>query len=299
MEGENTVKKPQIAVIGNIGGWSSEYLADVVARFTGKRMLIDMQDVSVDLDRKQVHWSGMDLGGMDALIIKKIGPYYAPYLLDRLEILNFLETRGVQIFSRPLHILRVLDRLSCTLALRAADIPMPPTCITENTDTALQVLREYGQAVLKPLYSTKARGMEVVEYHPNASLQIETFKLKNPILYLQKRLDLHGKDLGVVFLGGEYVATYARKNDTDSWNTTTENGGRYIPYQPDPETIEVAKKAQALFHLDFTSVDVVETENGPLVFEVSAFGGFKGLKTACGIDGAQLYLDYVLKRITS
>uniref|UniRef100_A0A7C4W165 GAK system ATP-grasp enzyme n=1 Tax=Desulfatirhabdium butyrativorans TaxID=340467 RepID=A0A7C4W165_9BACT len=293
------MKKPKIGVIGNIGGWSSEHLADVVARFTGKRMLIDMKDVSVDLDRNRVSWNGMDLGEVDALIIKKIGPYYAPYLLDRLEILNFLENQGVNMFSRPLHILRVLDRLSCTLALRAANIPMPPTCITENTDTAMQVLREYGQAVLKPLYSTKARGMEVVEYHPSASLQIESFKLKNPILYLQKRVNLRGKDLGVVFLGGEYVATYARKNDTDSWNTTTENGGRYVPYQPDPETIEVAKKAQALFHLDFTSVDVVETENGPLVFEVSAFGGFKGLNTACGIDGAQLYLDYVLKRMAS
>jgi len=293
------VKKPKIGVIGNIGGWSSEHLADVVARFTGKRMLIDMKDVSVDLDRNRVSWNGMDLGEVDALIIKKIGPYYAPYLLDRLEILNFLENQGVNMFSRPLHILRVLDRLSCTLALRAANIPMPPTCITENTDTAMQVLREYGQAVLKPLSSTKARGMDVVEYHPSASLQIESFKLKNPILYLQKRVNLRGKDLGVVFLGGEYVATYARKNDTDSWNTTTENGGRYVPYQPDPETIEVAKKAQALFHLDFTSVDVVETENGPLVFEVSAFGGFKGLNTACGIDGAQLYLDYVLKRMAS
>ncbi|WP_051328352.1 GAK system ATP-grasp enzyme [Desulfatirhabdium butyrativorans] len=292
-------KKPNIAVIGNPGGWSSERLADTVARFTGKRLLINMEQIMLDLDRGIVHWNGLDLCTLDAIIIKKIGPYYSPNLLDRLEILHFLESRGVRIFSRPIHILRVLDRLSCTIALRIANIPMPPTCITEDSAAALRQLQEYGEAVLKPLYSTKARGMELIEDHPGAYIQLESFRNNNPILYLQKRVNLQGRDLGIVFLGGEYVATYARKNDTPSWNTTTANGGRYVPYTPDPQTIAIAQRAQALFQLDFTSVDVAETEAGPVVFEVSAFGGFKGLKTACNIDCAQLYLDYVKKRIAS
>ncbi len=293
------MKQPTIAVIGNPGGWSSELLADTVARVTGKRLLIDMNQVTLDLENRKVWCEGLDLTTLDAAIVKKIGPYYAPYLLDRLEILHFLESRGVRIFSRPIHIMRVLDRLSCTTALRMADIPMPPTCITEDIQAALCFLRSYQQAVLKPLYSTKARGMELIQDHPDAHIQLETFKQYNPIIYLQKRVDLRGRDLGLVFLGGEYLATYARKNDTTSWNTTTENGGRYVSIEPDSGTIEVARKAQSLFHLDFTSVDVVETEDGPLVFEVSAFGGFKGLKTACGINGAERYLDYVLKRLTS
>jgi ribosomal protein S6--L-glutamate ligase len=288
-----------IAVIGNYGGWSSEHLADCVARATGNRLLVDMENICLNLDRGNVWYEGTDLTRLDAIIVKKIGPYYSSHLLDRLEILRFLENSGVRIFSRPLSILRVLDRLSCTVTLRMAGIPMPPTTITENTEQAVKIIEEYEEAVLKPLYSTKARGMCVLQYGKDTHTAVEDFKRNNPILYIQKKLDLRGKDLGVVFLGGEYVTTYARCSDASSWNTSTENGGRYAAYNPSQETIEMARKAQALFDLDFTSVDIVETPDGPLVFEVSAFGGFKGMKIARNMDGATRYVDYVLKRITS
>jgi ribosomal protein S6--L-glutamate ligase len=290
---------PQIAVVGNHGGWSSELLADYVAGVTGSRLLVEMQHVCLDLSHGKVWFDGTDLTGLDAVIIKKIGPYYSPHLLDRLEILRFLEHRGVRIFSRPLNILRVLDRLSCTITLSMAGIPMPPTAVTEDTNQALKIIKEYQEAVLKPLYSTKARGMRVIRHSREAHIEVEDFKQDNPIMYIQKKLDIQGRDLGIVFLGGEYVTTYARCNDTASWNTTTVNGGKYVAYDPSAETIEIARKAQALFDLDFTSVDVVETPDGPLVFEVSAFGGFKGMEIARNMDGAKLYADYVLKRIES
>ena len=47
-----------------------------------------------------------------------------------------------------------------------------------------------------------------------------------------------------------------------------------------------------------TCVDVAETDDGPMVFEVSAFGGFRGLKEANSIDAAGLYVDYVLDRVS-
>ncbi|MBI5592682.1 MAG: GAK system ATP-grasp enzyme [Deltaproteobacteria bacterium] len=290
---------PQIAVIGNYGGWSSEHLADCVARATGKRLLVDMENVRLDLEREKVWYEGMDLTRLDAVIIKKIGPHYSPHLLDRLEILRFLENSGVRIFSRPLSIMRVLDRLGCTVTLRMAGIPMPPTAITENTEQAVKIIEEYEDAVLKPLYSSKARGMWVLQYGRDTYISVEDFKRNNPILYIQKKMNLRGMDLGIVFLGGEYVTTYARCSDAISWNTSTETGGRYVAHDPLPESIEIARKAQALFDLDFATVDVVETPDGPLVFEVTAFGGFKGMETARNMDGARCYVDYVLKRIAT
>lgn len=287
---------PHIAVIGNCGGRSSEHLADCVARATGKRLLVDMENIRLDLDRGKVWHEGMDLTRLDVIIIKKIGPYYAPHLLDRLEILRFLENSGVRIFSRPLSILRVLDRLSCTVTLRMAGIPMPPTVITENTEQAVDIIERYKEAVLKPLFSSKARGMWFLRYGRDTHIAVEDFKRNNPILYIQKKMNLQGRDLGIVFLGGEYVTTYARCGDGTSWNTSIENGGRYTAHDPSPEAIEVARKAQALFDLDFTIVDVVETQDGPLVFEVSAFGGFKGMQVARNMDGARCYVDYVLKK---
>jgi ribosomal protein S6--L-glutamate ligase len=287
----------RIAVIGNNGGSSSEHLADCVARATGKRLLVDMENVWLNLDQGKLWHEGMDLTRLDAIIIKKVGSSYSPHLLDRLEILRFLESSGVRVFSSPLSILRVLDRLSCTVTMRMAGIPMPPTTITENTEQAVEIIEAYGEVVLKPLYSSKARGMWVLQYGRDTYITVEDFKRSNPILYIQKKMNLSGRDLGIVFLGGEYLTTYARCSDGTSWNTSTESGGRYAACDPAPETIEIAGKAQALFDLDFTIVDVVETPDGPLVFKVSAFGGFKGMKVARNIDGATRYVDYVLKRM--
>jgi ribosomal protein S6--L-glutamate ligase len=230
-------------------------------------------------------------------MVKKIGAEYSPDLLDRLEILRFLSERGLKIFSSPLSIMRVLDRLSCTITLKTAEIPMPQTTITEDPEAALRTVAKYGEAVFKPLFSTKAKGMLVICDEAGARSVIENFRKDNPIMYIQRRVDLHGKDMGIAFLGGRYLTTYARVKSEGAWNTTTRSGGRYEAHDPPQSIIALAQRAQDLFDLDFTCVDVAETDEGPVVFEVSAFGGFRGILTARGIDAAALYADYVLERI--
>ncbi|MFZ5426612.1 MAG: GAK system ATP-grasp enzyme [Thermodesulfobacteriota bacterium] len=287
----------KIGVVGIPDGWSSEVLADACRKATGFRMLIDMEKAVLDLERGTVLHEGRDLMELDALIVKKIAPQYSPGVLDRLEMLRFLELKGLPVFSRPSSILRLIDRLSCTVALRAAGLPMPPTVATEDVDEALDAVERFGKAVFKPLYSTKARGMEVIGAGPDARSRVEAFQAAgNRMMYLQKMLPPLEKDLGVTFLGGEYLATYARKSGGSSWNTTTSDGGRYVPFEPSSEIVSLAWKAQELFDMAFTCVDIAETADGPIVFEVSAFGGFRGLLDACGVDAAEAYVRHVLER---
>lgn len=288
---------PKIGVIGTKDGWSSEKLAEAVFKLTGYGLLIEMKKVRLDFESGRAWYEGTDLTGLDALIIKKIGGRYSPYNLDRLEVLRYLHEKGLRVFSSPLSIIRVLDRLTCTVTMRAAGIPMPPTTITEDPDEAADAVDEYGEAIFKPLYTSKARGMRMIHSGSRALEEIERYRLENPVMYIQKKINLPGKDLGVVFLGGEYLTTYARCTRDGSWTTTTYFGGKYEAYDPPDEVIAMAKKAHDLFDLDFTSVDVVETDDGPMVFEVSAFGGFRGIQQARGIDAANLYAQYVLNRL--
>ncbi|MTI45940.1 SSU ribosomal protein S6P modification protein [Roseibium hamelinense] len=292
----------KIGVVGIPGKWSTETLCDAVEARTGFRHVIDMADVSLDLATGALWHGDTDLSTFDGLIIKKISQEYCPHTLDRLEMLRTAEARGVQIFSNPTAILRLIDRLSCTVSLRNAGIPMPDTIVTENRAAALEAVRRFGSAVFKPLFSTKARGMCVLEASsPEADLQreIASFSEENPVMYIQQKADLSGQDLGMVFLGGRYLGTYARVSQTDTWNTTIESGGKYAPFEPDKELIALAEKAQRPFGLDFTTVDVALTPDGPIVFEVSAFGGFKGALEGAGLEAATLYADYVLEKVTS
>jgi tetrahydromethanopterin:alpha-L-glutamate ligase len=288
----------KIGVVGMAGGWSSEALADRLAERTGFRLLIDMTRVSARLDEGSVLFGEHDLCTLDGLIIKKVGEQYNAHLLDRLELLRYVQSRGVPVFSKPLSIARLLDRLSCTVTLASAGIPMPPTEVTENVRSGVAAVKRFGDVVVKGLYSTKGRGMLLLSARdPELEEKLSAFQAaENPVLYIQKRLELPGRDLGVMFLGGQYLGSYARVKGGSAWNTTIHSGGHYESHEPSTAVIELARRAQALFDLDFTGVDVVETEQGPMVFEVSAFGGFAGLRDGPRVDAAARYADYVLAR---
>jgi ribosomal protein S6--L-glutamate ligase len=291
----------KIGVVGIPGKWSTETLADAVERRTGFRLVVDMGKVELDLQENRLLFQGQDLCRLDALIVKKISAEYSPNTLDRLELLRVAERNGVRVFSAAENMLRLIDRLSCTITLRNAGIPMPDTRVTEDNDAAMRAVKTFGSAVFKPLFSTKARGMCIIHADQSDETMrtaIEDFRHDNTMMYIQRKIDLPGRDLGMVFLGGEYLGTYARVPHGDAWNTTIHSGGRYEAYSPPDEIIDLAYRAQLPFGMDFTTVDVAETLHGPIVFEVSAFGGFRGASEGAGIDAAALYTDYVLKKLS-
>ncbi|MDX8414263.1 MAG: GAK system ATP-grasp enzyme, partial [Mariprofundales bacterium] len=252
-------------------------------------------------NRNRLFFGQHDLCALDGLLVKKISRHYDPDTLDRLELLRVAEQCGVRVFSPAVNILRLIDRLSCTISLRNHDIPMPATYITADKSCALDAIATLGDVVLKPLYSTKARGMVFIDGNDSSTqvrAKLDAFHAHNPMIYIQKKITLPGHDLGMVFLGGNYLGTYARVAQGNSWNTTIHSGGKYAPYQPSTALIELAHRAQHPFGLDFTTVDVAESDAGPIVFEVSAFGGFRGAKEGIGLDAAALYADYAIKKLS-
>ena len=291
----------RIGVVGIPGKWSTETLADAVEQRTGFRLVIDMAKVSLDLASGRLMFGTHDLCRLDGLLVKKISREYSPNTLDRLELLRVAERAGVRVFSGAENMLRLIDRLSCTVTLCNTGIPMPETRVTEDIDAAMQAVRDFGSAVFKPLFSTKARGMKVIDTslsRKQTLAEIQRFRQANPMMYIQRRIDLSGRDLGMAFLGGEYLGTYARVSRSDAWNTTINSGGRYEAYQAPQELVDLAQRAQAPFGMDFTTVDVALTDDGPVVFEVSAFGGFRGALEGSGIDAAAAYADYALGKLS-
>lgn len=290
-----------IGVVGIPGAWSTMVLLDEIDRKAGRATLIDPVDLQFCSARQTVLSGSLDLLTLNGLVVKKIGHAYSPDMLNRLELLSFVKHRGVPVISNPDSIKAGFSRLSCTMILQKGGIPMPPLRICEGTDAALEAVEEFGRAVFKPLFSTKARGMTLLYAgQPDLREQIEGFMAAgNPTLYIQQLIPIPGRDMGVVFLGGSYLATYARVKSENSWNTTTLNGGRYTRHEPGQDILDLAERAQALFDLDYTCVDIAETDEGPVVFEVSVFGGFRGLIEGCGVNAPSLLADHVVRKVKS
>ncbi|HAA46094.1 MAG: RimK domain-containing protein [Halomonas sp. 54_146] len=290
----------RIAVIGTPGKWSTEVLADHLEQRTGYRCVVDMAEVVLELKTGELRYQDTVLNALDGVIIKKISETYSPAADDRIRMLKTLEADGVRCFSSPGQVGRLINRLEGTATLASGGVALPATRVTESTAAALDAVQAFGKAILKPLYSTKARGMVVLEAADGIAIntqKLNEFKAAHGLFYLQKFVNLGGQDLGMVFLGGEYLCTYARVGDANAWNTTIHSGGKYQAFDASPELIELGRKAQSCFELSFTTVDIALTDEGPVVFEVSAFGGFSGAQKGCGIDAAEKLCDYVLSEL--
>lgn len=290
-------KSLNIGVIGIRGAWSTEALSAQLKRKGVGGDVLELHEIAYDLSSKCFDHHHHDLQDFDGFILKKMGRQYSSNLLDQLELLELLERRGFRFYSSPAKIRQMISRLACTIRLWESDIPMPPTFITEDLDAAVEWVEANAPVIIKPLYSTKARGMVVLNNAVETRAAVAAMRDNGEkIIYLQKKLDLSGSDYGLVFLGGEFIGGYARVSDGSSWHTTTRQGGKYAAFQPDDSMIELAKRAEAPFGLDFTCVDIAETaEQGPVVFEVSAFGAYRGLYESTGLDASDLLTDYAIR----
>ena len=77
-----------IGVVGIPGKWSTDTLADAVETRTGRRIVVDMGRVELDLAAGHLLHGELDLCTLDGLIVKKISAIYSPATLDRLEMLR-------------------------------------------------------------------------------------------------------------------------------------------------------------------------------------------------------------------
>jgi ribosomal protein S6--L-glutamate ligase len=289
-----------VAVAGTPGAWSSEVLAEALRARGADSRVISTGDMVHDLETADVRCEGESLKELDAVVIKKAGDAYDVFIENRLVALEALKAAGVLVLSDPEAIRRTVNRYRMTHFLRKANVPMPATYVTESLDAAVKAVQEWGAAILKPIFTSKGRGMLKLGTDNTTPEALRDWQeAGNGPFYLQRFIDAPGRDLAVAVLGGRTIGAYYRVAEEGKWMTTTAAGGHYEPAEVTPQLAEIALNATAALGLTYTTVDMVESKNGPLVYEVSAFGGFSGLQKACGIDAAGLFADHVLKELAS
>lgn len=289
----------RVAVIGRPGGWSTERLAAALRQEGIEAPIIDLGRAGVRLPEGGVFEAGRPLGGLDGALVKKIGDAQDGWLLhERINVLRHLERSGIPVLSPPDRLEVAVDRYRMTLELASIGLPIPETIVTEDLTEAVATVERFGRAVLKPLFTSKGRGMRRVRAGSDAAAALTQHQSEHPgPFYLQRFIDHPGRDLGLAVLDGRVLGAYWRMAKPDQWMTTILAGGRYEAATPSAEAIELAERAARHFGLLFTGVDLVETPGGGfVVLEVSAFGGFRGLATACGIDAAPLVAKVALGR---
>lgn len=289
-----------VGVVGVRGGWSTERLARALRAAGVQTEVLDLQDCTLQLPDRRVYHRGHPVERLTAVAVKKIGDTAdGPIVQERINMLRLFEAGGVTVLSEPDRLEMAVNRYRMTVELVRAGIPIPETVVTETIGEAERAVEQFGAAVLKPLFTSKGRGMQLLEPSTDLRSTLEQHRQNGFGPYYLQRLIKHaGRDLGVAVLEGRVLGAYWRVAKHEQWMTTIRAGGRYEPADPPAAALDLAERAAKHFGLLFTGVDLVETaEHGYVVLEVSAFGGFRGLLTACGVDAASLVADALLRRL--
>jgi ribosomal protein S6--L-glutamate ligase len=289
----------KLAVVGQPGAWSTERLAEALRSAGADASVVDLAACSLRLPDHRLFHQGVPLEGLDGAVVKKLGDTADGWgVQERIVMLRHLAASGVPVLSAPDRLHVAVNRYRMTCELVRAGLPVPPTTVTEDVDEATAAVARFGTAVLKPLFTSKGRGMRRLEPTRELRAALESHRESGlGPFYLQRFVKHPGRDLGVAVLDGRCIGAYWRVAAREQWMTTILSGGRYEKAAIGPETEAMAVAAARHFGLVFTGVDLIEDGDARLsVLEVSAFGGFRGLLLGCGVDAAPMLADVVLRR---
>jgi [lysine-biosynthesis-protein LysW]--L-2-aminoadipate ligase len=211
-----------------------------------------------------------------------------------------LESLGIPVLNSATAIAACGDKWQATLALAAANVPVPRTALGLTPQAALDALEEIGYpALLKPLVGSQGRLIVELRDRAMAEDVFEYVKaLPGPqshLAYVQELVAKPARDIRALVVGGELVgAAYRVSADM---RTNVARGARTHRC---PETAEIRQlAAAAAVSADIAAVDLVEDTTGEiLVIEVNHRAEFSGLQLALGdrIDVAGRIVDYLAAR---
>jgi len=102
-----------------------------------------------------------------------------------------------------------------------------------------------------------------------------------------------GVDIRALVVGGRVVASVKRQSLDDDFRSNTHQGGVGVAVKLTDEENKAAVRAAKAMGLPICGVDMMRSDNGPLVLEVNSSASLKTPETVTGRDVATQIIEYV------
>lgn len=192
------------------------------------------------------------------------------------EIVELLEMRGKIVINSPASLSIAESKAQTTYCLLNAGLPSPRTVVTQKLDEALEGLKSFGSAVVKPLYGSHGVGIEKVDAADGVDF-LREFHSRYGAIYIQEFIPNAGRDIRAFVVGDEVPAAMYRVATDGNWKTNIFQGSSSEPCELKPEVRTMCIEAARVVGLDYTGVDVMEGPDGPAILEVNGAPSWWGL----------------------
>ena len=242
-------------------------------------------DIQVSRQNPKLYYQGRPVGHLDA-VIPRIG---ASITFFGMAVVRQFEMMGVYCVNESQAIARSRDKLRCLQILGRHDIGLPPTVYTRQADHVPACIERVDgpPVVVKLLEGTQGVGVVLAETTPAASSVIEAFHgLDQNILIQQFIGEAKGSDIRALVVGRRVVAAMRRQAVAGEFRANIHRGGKVTKVRLSPEYRKTALAAARVLGLRVAGVDLMESNEGPMVMEVNSSPGLEGIQKATGVDVA-------------
>ncbi len=234
------------------------------------------------------------LASHDVVIVRTMPPGSLEQVIFRMDVLHMLQARGVRMLNPPAALEACVDKYLASARLRAAGLPVPPTIVCQDAESALDAFGALGgDVVVKPLFGSEGRGIVRVADPELAWRTFRTLERVQSVLYLQKYIRHPGWDLRVLVLDGRVLAAM-RRHARNDWRTNVAQGGRAEAAALAPDEERLALAAANVLATNVAGVDLLQGPDGEwYVLEVNAVPGWRALASVTGVDVAAEIIQFL------
>ncbi|MDX2035899.1 MAG: RimK family alpha-L-glutamate ligase [Isosphaeraceae bacterium] len=240
---------------------------------------------------------GVDLTGVDGVLIRMMPPGSLEQVVFRMDALHRLEALGVPLINPPRAVETAVDKYLTFARLAGAGLPVPRTWAGESVDEALAMFDALGRdVVVKPIFGSEGRGLTRLQDRELAWRVFHAIIRHGSVIYLQEFLAHPGYDYRVLVLGDRVLGAIRRWSSGNDWRTNVAIGGRAEAIEPSAEMIRLSRNAARAVGAVVAGVDLLpKTADGELtILEVNAVPGWRAFAQATGIDVAAALLTELL-----
>lgn len=256
--------------------------------------VIDTLHCYMDVTRSKpaVRYHGKQLPKYDA-VIPRIGAsitFYGTAVVRQFEMTRTFSVNASEAISRSRDKLRSLQLLS------REGIGLPRTGYAHKADNIKDLIKNVGGApvVIKLLEGTQGIGVVLGETQKAAESIIEAFMGLDANILVQEFIkEAGGADIRCFVVGNEVVASMKRQGAEGEFRSNLHRGGTATLIELTDEERQTAIAAAQIIGLGVCGVDILQSNDGPVVMEVNSSPGLEGIEKASGVDVAGKIIEYI------
>ncbi len=211
-------------------------------------------------------------------------------------IVKQFEMNGVFSTVRSLGIIRARNKVRTLQIMARKGVPIPETLFSINPNNIEDQIRILGgpPVIIKLQEGTQGMGVILAESKKSAKSIIDTFYNMDTSILLQQFIgEANGEDIRIIVVGNKVVASMKRTSDLDEFRSNVHRGGLAEAVEITTREKQIALDATRYLGLGVAGVDLMRSQKGPVLIEVNASPGLKGIEAVTGINVAKHIIQFI------